>query len=40
MKVKKSLLPWTVSGRANANASDESVTKLLFDNSLEATARS
>ncbi|GIX53960.1 dihydrolipoyl dehydrogenase (plasmid) [Sphaerotilus sulfidivorans] len=36
IKVKKSLFPWTASGRAIANGRDEGVTKLLFDDSPEA----
>jgi len=36
IKVKKGLFPWTASGRAIANGRDEGVTKLLFDDSLEA----
>ena len=35
-KVKKVPFPWTASGRAIANARDEGVTKLLFDDSPEA----
>jgi dihydrolipoamide dehydrogenase len=36
--VKKGLFPWTASGRAIANGRDEGVTKLLFDDSDEATS--
>ena len=36
IKVKKGLFPWAASGRAIANGRDEGVTKLLFDDSLEA----
>ena len=36
IKVKKGLFPWSASGRAIANGRDEGVTKLLFDDSLEA----
>jgi dihydrolipoamide dehydrogenase len=36
IKFKKGLFPWTASGRAIANGRDEGVTKLLFDDSLEA----
>ncbi len=36
IKVKKGLFPWNASGRAIANGRDEGVTKLLFDDSLEA----
>ena len=35
-KVKKVPFPWTASGRAIANARDEGVTTLLFDDSPEA----
>ncbi len=36
IKVKKGLFLWTASDRAIANGRDESVTKLLFDDSREA----
>ncbi|MFZ3218603.1 MAG: dihydrolipoyl dehydrogenase, partial [Rhodoferax sp.] len=36
IQVKKGLFPWTASGRAIANGSDEGFTKLLFDDSPEA----
>ncbi len=36
IKVRKGLFPWAASGRAIANGRDEGVTKLLFDDSLEA----
>ena len=34
--LKKGLFPWTASGRAISSGRDEGVTKLLFDDSLEA----
>ena len=37
IKVKKGLFPWTASGRAIANGRDEGVSKLLFDDSHEAS---
>ncbi len=37
IKVKKGLFPWTASGRAIANGRDEGFTKLLFDDSHDAT---
>ena len=37
IKVKKGLFPWTASGRAIANGPDEGFTKLLFDDSHDAT---
>ncbi|MBA4177256.1 MAG: dihydrolipoyl dehydrogenase [Leptothrix sp. (in: Bacteria)] len=37
IKVKKGLFPWTASGRAIANGRDEGFTKLLFDDSDDAT---
>ena len=36
IKIKKSLFPWSASGRAIANGRDEGVTKLLFGDSPEA----
>jgi dihydrolipoamide dehydrogenase len=33
IKIKKSLFPWTASGRTIANGRDEGFTKLLFDDS-------
>jgi len=36
IKVKKSLFPWSASGRAIANGRDESATKLLFGDNPEA----
>jgi dihydrolipoamide dehydrogenase len=37
--VKKGLFPWAASGRAIANGRDEGFTKLLFDDSIRAAAR-